>query len=339
MFYKYLSDNILGFANEYKLTPQEMCACLYDFALLLINEDNDEQILPQPTNIWLTGGSKFDYEHSLKEPVKESEWTCNENTKKGDIIVMYCRTPYSCIQSVWRANIDGAYSPFGNWSGRTVITDGIVVPSVKLSELKAHPYFAQLPIVRKNLQGVNGVPLSANDYYELQKLLTEKGFDTSVLPQLYNPNIELVNNVENEKDVEDKLLIPILLKLGYNTADWHRQLAQKAGRNQKAIPDFVFLPKGELHFQNAPMVIEAKYNFQANTEKINAYNQALSYARLMNAQIFGICDKERLIVFRKNNGYFDRYKPAFEKHWENLNDTQTFNLLRKLIGKNAVQNN
>ena len=41
----------------------------------------------------------------------------------------------------------------------------------------------------------------------------------------------------------------MLLQLGYSEADWSRQLSQKAGRTEKAIPDFVFFQRGEKHFE------------------------------------------------------------------------------------------
>ena len=171
---------------------------------------------------------------------------------------MYVLSPYSCIQSIWRSDIDAVYNPFNYYNSRTRATDGNVVPHITLNELKADPYFSKLPLTRKNFQGVNGVQFSATDYKELQRLLKNKGFDVSVLPQLFKPDLELTGHLKNEKDVEEKLLIPLLEKLGFSETDWSRQLSQKAGRKEKVIPDFVFLPKSEINFQNAPMIIEAK---------------------------------------------------------------------------------
>jgi len=338
LLYNDLNENIKKFSNENNLTIEETCACIYDFAFVLLEENKMQTDLPEPTNIWLTGGSKEDYKEFLENPVKDAKsvWACNENTKRGDIIVIYVRTPYSCIQSIWRADIDGVYTPFNYYNSRARVTNGIVTPHISINELKADSYFSQLPIVRKNLQGVNGIQFSATDYQELQRLLKEKGFDTSVLPQLYKPNLEFVEQLKNEKDVEEKLLIPLLEKLGYSEMDWNRQLSQKAGRNEKAIPDFVFLPKGEIHFQNAPMIIEAKYDMSSNIERTKSYNQALSYARLMKSSVFGICDKERLIIYKEKNGYFDRFKPIFEKHWQNINDVEVFRQLKLLIGKEVI---
>lgn len=339
LLYNELNKNIIKFSEENNLTKEETCACIYDFAPMLLENEDERTELPEPTNIWLTGGSKEDYKAFLENPIAgtKSVWTCNENTKRGDIIIMYVRTPYSCIQSIWRADIDGVYTPFGYYNSRTRVTNGIVVPHISLNELKADSYFSQLPITRKNFQGVNGVLFSANDYKELQRLLTDKGLDISILPQLYKPDLEIEGQLKNEKDVEEKLLIPLLDKLGYSDSDWTRQLSQKAGRKEKAIPDFVFLPKGEVHFQNAPLVIEAKFDMSSNIERTKSYNQALSYARLMKSPIFGICDKDRLIIYKEKKGYFDRFNPTFEKHWQNINDAETFRELKLLIGKETIQ--
>ena len=318
LLYNGLNENITKFAENNNLTPEEVCACIYDFAFMLLEEDKNATEMPEPTNVWLTGGDKEDYKDFLKNPVEgaKSVWACNENTKRGDIIVIYVRTPYSCIQSIWRADIDGVYAPFTHHNSISRATNGIVVPHIGIKELKNDTYFSQVPIVRKNLQGVNGIPFTATDYKELQRLLTAKGFDVSVLPQLYSPDLEIAGQLRNEKDVEEKLLIPLLNKLGYSETDWTRQLSQKAGRKEKAIPDFVFLPKGEIHFQNAPMIIEAKFDMSSNIERTKSYNQALSYARMMKSSIFGLCDKERLIIYKEKKGYFDRFKPAFEKHYQ-----------------------
>ncbi|HXH99171.1 MAG TPA: hypothetical protein VNI52_02800 [Sphingobacteriaceae bacterium] len=339
LLYNDLCNVIRKFGEESDLTSEETCACIYDFAFMLLEENKTKSEMPEPTNIWLTGGSKEDYKTFLENPVKgkNSVWTCNENTRRGDIIVMYVLSPYSCIQSIWRADIDGVYTPFNYYNSRTRATNGIVIPPITLNELKSDSYFSNLPLTRKNFQGVNGVQFSAIDYKELQRLLKNKGFDVSVLPQLYNPDLEFVGQLKNEKEVEEKLLIPLLEKLGYSDTDWSRQLSQKAGRNEKAIPDFVFLPKGETHFQNAPLVIEAKFNMSSNIERTKSYSQALSYARLMKSSIFGICDKDRLIIYKEKNGHFDRFTPVFEKHWQSLNDADTFRLLKLLIGKDAIK--
>jgi hypothetical protein len=65
LLYNGLNENITKFAEENNLTPEEACACIYDFAFMLLEEDKNETEMPEPTNIWLTGGSKEDYKTFL----------------------------------------------------------------------------------------------------------------------------------------------------------------------------------------------------------------------------------------------------------------------------------
>ena len=146
--------------------------------------------------------------------------------------------------------------------------------------------------------------------------------------------------IKLEKDVEEKILIPMLKLLGYSEEDWTRQLSQKAGRGLKAIPDFVIFPKGERHFASAPMVIEAKLDMSLITEQRNAFSQGLSYARMLRSSIMGIYDKERLILYRVNkNGIADRNSPLFEEHWLSIyGDTEVGAKLNQLIGREVIAN-
>ena len=117
-----------------------------------------------------------------------------------------------------------------------------------------------------------------------------------------------------------------------------KKLQEKAGRGLKAIPDFVFFPKGEKHFASAPMVIEAKLDMSSIAEQRNAFSQGLSYARMLRSSIMGICDKERLILYRVNkNGIADRNSPLFEEHWLSIyGDAEVGVKLNQLIGREVI---
>lgn len=336
IFYYKICEKLTQFQAENQLTEAELCACIYDFAFML-NEEQPKSKLPKPTNIWFTGASGGDFRIIDNPDCQETHiWACNEYTRRGDIVVMYCLAPRSYIHSIWRAESNGIFNPFDYYKSRTALSEGVIIPSISIKELKADPYFSQLPIVKKNLQGLNGVQLSSSDYKELMRLITDKGGDPSNAPQLYCSTISSIS-IKLERDVEDQLLIPVLQELGYTSKDWSRQCTQKAGRGLKAIPDFVFFPKGEKHLQNAPMVIEAKLNVATQTEYIKAFNQAYSYARMMRSSIMGICDKERLILYRADsNGVFNRNCPIFEEHWAALREAETFNQLQRLIAKDIV---
>lgn len=332
------------FQLENKLSDAEMCACLYDFSMLLYEESTTTQ-LPKPTNVWFTGGSgKEDFAllDSLGKDFginKSCLWACNEKTRRGDIIVMYCKTPRSYIHSIWRASSNGIFNPFDCYHCRTNLCDGILTPPISIKGLKNDKYMSQIPIVRSNLQGLNGVELSAKDYSELLRMIEEKGGDISQYPKLFEGESVDFGKINVEKDVEENILIPILQRLGYNESDWTRQLSLKAGRKEKAIPDFVFFPQGERHFESAPMVIEAKFDMSSMQELQNAFKQGLSYARLLHASIMGICDKERLVLYKIDlNGSADYNAPIFEDHWASIYSNSEIGAeLNHLIGREAIE--
>lgn len=345
MYYFDMCTAFENFQEENGLTAEEFCACLYDYAETLGEDEQIVSELPRPTNIWFVGASKADMQAYKNGELNEDTqiWQCNERTRRGDIIVLYALTPYSSIHSIWRAKSGGFFNPFDAYQTRTTICDCHEVPAVSNKELKEHPYFKELPIVRKNLQGINGVELTATDYQELLKLLQQKGCDITSLPQLIEitdwkkPEITKGNP---EKQVEEKILIPVLEKLGYQPEDWSRQLEQKAGRGLKAIPDFVFFPQGDLHMHNAPLVIEAKYDMSSSKEYDKAFRQGLSYARMLRSGIMGICDQDRLVLFKVTDlGSADKTNPIYEAQWAVINtDVAMFNKLQKIMGKSVIAN-
>lgn len=339
LFYYDICESIKGFQIEYQLTDAEVCALIYGCAELLVNDGSKASELPRPINVWLTGASKEDFNILENGESNNHIWACNERTRRGDIVVIYCKSPYSYIHSIWRASSEGIFNPFDYYHCRTIVSDGVKIPKITYDDLKSHQYLSTIPIVRKNLQGINGVELSSKDYTELLNLIESKGGDISILPKLFENSTEVYHDLKLEQDVEEKLLIPLLDKLGYKHDDWKRQLYQKAGRGMKAIPDFVFFPKGEKGYQNAPFLIEAKLDMSSVIELKKAFGQALSYSRMMQCKIMGICDKERLILYRQtSSGVWDQSKPIFENHWDVINnDAEVFTSLRKIIAPEIIK--
>jgi hypothetical protein len=337
LYYYDICKSLNTYQDENKLSEEELCACVYDYALIYLgNNDDDYSNLPDPTNIWLVGASKEDIKEIEEKGVTSSIWQCSEFTRRGDIVVMYARTPHSCIHSIWRASSGGFFNPFDYYHCRTTVQDGIMVPHIKNSELKQHPYFSQLPIVRKNMQGVNGVELSVQDYTELLKLLEHKGGDISALPKVLDITDYEVPNTPLEKDVEEKILIPFLEKIGYSSDDYTRQLMQKVGRKEKAIPDFVFFPQEQgRHLNIAPFLIEAKLDFKSAQQRQEDFRQALSYAMALQSPLFAICDKERLVIYKSQNA--DIMNPLFENHWAVIHtNPEVFQQIKKTIGKESI---
>ena len=342
-YYYDICEVMNNFQKEHKLTNAEFCACLYDFAPMLLEDSNPAE-LPKPVNVWLTGSAgkgDFEYLDSLGENNDYNTaniWACNERTRRGDIIVVYCNSPRSYIHSIWRANSVGIFNPFDYFHCRTTVCNGVRVPEISFKDLKADPYFSEVSIVRRNLHGINGIELTAENYSELLRFIKEKGGDTSTLPKLFEGGDIDFGEIKLEKDVEENILIPMLERLGYSDDDWSRQLSQKAGRNEKAIPDFVFFPRGEKHFENAPMVIEAKLDMSLITEQQKAFSQGLSYARMLRSSIMGICDKERIILYRVDkDGSANRNEPLYENHWKAIySDDVEGAKLKQLIGREVI---
>ena len=189
------------------------------------------------------------------------------------------------------------------------------------------------------MQGINGIRFSAKDYTELLRLVKEKGVENTDYPQLYAVTSIDFGDIIHEKDVEENILIPILKQIGYNDSDWTRQLQLKAGRKEKAIPDFVFFPRGTTHFESSPLVIEAKLDMSSMIEEQKAFRQALSYARMLRSKLMGICDKERLIIYAlDNSGQCNIDKPIFDNYWQSIySDELIGSTLNQLIGAEVVK--
>lgn len=347
LIYYYDICSVLNeFQQENELTDAELCACLYDYGarVLLDDQSHIEEELPQPTNVWLTGASgkgDFDFLDPLGklQDAKASIWACNERTRKGDLVIVYCTSPRSYLHSIWRADSTGIFNPFDYYHCRTTVRDGVRLPEISFSDLKDDPYFSQLPIVRRNLQGVNGIELSAKDYSELLRLAASKGGNTADFPQLYVGGVMDFGEIRLEKDVEENILIPILRRIGYNDSDWTRQLQLKAGRKEKAIPDFVFFPQGAVHFESAPLVIEAKLDMSSMVEEQKAFRQALSYARLLRSRLMGICDKERFVIYALDtSGSCNIERPLFDNHWQAIYSDEIIGAkLNQLIGSEVIK--
>ena len=339
MWYYDLCTVFNDFQKQYEMTDPEFCACLYDLAASF-KDEVEKKPLPKPINVWLTGADKEDVKFLEKSMDNDSLWTCNENTRRGDIVVLYAVSPNSCIHSIWRADSEGTFNPFDYYQNRTRVSEGVIVSRISLKELKEDPEFGKLPMLNNNLQGINGKRLPSWAYSALLRMIAAKGDDISKIPVLYETKDWNPGKMTSEHDVEERILIPFLHDLGYVDSDWNRQLRLKSGRKEeREIPDFVFFPHGEKQFENAPLLIEAKWLMKSEKDRNDAYRQALSYARMLQSPIFGICDEERLIIYQQQrNGNFNYNAPAFEAHWAAIaGDADVHEELMRLIGATVIK--
>lgn len=199
-----------------------------------------------------------------------------------------------------------------------------------MKELQADEYFSKHPLIRKKFQGVNGWPMSSEDYSELLRIIKAKGFDIDTLPKLYAPTLPQNISIEIERDVEQQLLEPLLNSMGwYENKDFIRQLPIQAGRGHRIFPDYALHYGNKPNEERAKVLIEAKLCMRNNKEREEAYLQARSYARLLNSSVIVLCDKDYLIVYEKKDSFDrDRYKKYC---WGDFENPDTFNELKNKL--------
>lgn len=231
LYYMDLCEVFYNFRIENNLSPNELCAFLYDFAPNFIEKETEE--LPQPTQAWFIGGLKGETEE------ENSLWQCNAETQKGDILVHYETSPISAITHIWRAKTYGVKDPFFHYYANSYLTQGMEIPKITLKELREDEYFSKHSLVRKSFQGVNGWAMTNEDYSELLRILKNKDFDISVLPTPYAPDTPKEISVKNEKQVENQLLEHYLSEMGFEKGkDYIKQLSIRAGRGSVIYPDY-----------------------------------------------------------------------------------------------------
>ncbi len=317
---------LLDFRKKHSMSPYELCAFLYDFAPKYVGGIDSYIIkdLPEPKSAFFIGGSKDDVFLS-GETDSITCWQCNPDTRAGDIIVMYLRTPVSAVDSVCRSVSIGFNDPFFYYYRCTYIANPIGVNQVSQKQLKQDSIFKNVPIVRKNMQGIDGVELKPSEYNHLMDLAKAD------VPRLEFIVTDGNQEFVNEKDVENKLIKPLIAKLGYAEEDYVQQLYIEIGNHNRAlIPDFVLLPVTTRGHQSAFALIEAKHSIPNQKAMEEVRIQARSYARQLNVQYSVIASKDRIWVSSPNDDFTG---DSFEATWDELNDADTFSKLLKLVGK------
>ena len=311
------------FRVDNALSPYELWAFLYDFAPNYIGGLDSYLIkeLPEPRGAFFIGGSEDDIGLS-DNPL--ALWQCNEETRVGDMIVMYFKTPVSAIDSVWRACSVGFIDPFFYYYRCTYIGNRKKINHVTQKMMKDDPIISALPIVRKNMQGINGVELLPSEYNHLMDMAGVELF------RFQYEEESISENISREKDVEDKLIKPLLLKLGYEEKDYTQQLYIEIGNHNHAlIPDFVLLPNRSAGHSSAFAIIEAKKTIPNDKVLEETKTQARSYANQLKTRYSVVASKEKIWIMSEKDDYS---KDIFIAAWAELYDPDVFYQLEKMIG-------
>lgn len=258
-------------------------------------------------------------------------WQCSPDTRAGDMIVFYMTSPDSKIDSVFRSISEGFNDPFFWYYRCCYISHFQKIKNdvFTIKFMKADPTFKNLPIVKKNMQGVNGTEIPAKNYNYIAKksglknpiLIKECGFEF---------NIESKMEIKNEHDVELKILEPLLEKLGWTKGDYVTQMVLKMGRNEKTIPDYVINPIFTPYHEKGDFVWKAKKDISNKKQLEDAKGQVVSYARRLCAKKCGVISSQDIWIMDNIDDYTDF---IFESSIENLKNDDIFNKLKKIAGK------
>ncbi|MBD5374317.1 MAG: DNA recombination protein RmuC [Bacteroides sp.] len=324
MYYWSICQIFRDISIKYDLTPNEVCVFIYDFLPSIISKATNT--LPKPTQCWFIGGIINKFTGSENE-----SWQVNRDTQSGDILVHYETTPKSAVTTIWRAESNGYVDPFFHWHSCAQIGQRISIPHITLAELKQDEYFSTFPLTRKNFQGVNGFPMPAEAYNRLLEIIATKGGDVSSLPKLYAPIFKSDASINNEKDVEERLIIPLLESLGLQAGrDYKQQMGIHVGTGHRVIPDFVIHYKEVDGEEEARILIEAKYEMSNRKNIDSAFKQARSYALNLKADCLITCDKSKLLIYTKTQGDFHKDKYTCLP-WADIENPDIFNNLRKIF--------
>lgn len=343
LYYLEMCIALHNFACENELESKaELCAFLYDYEMTLIREEMEESAsedMPEvPTQAWILTGNMGEGEKNMSHGF----WQASPLTQKGDLMLFYEKSPVMKLNSVWRAQEDGVVDPFFYYYSNTYIGNRIDIPEDKAltyKEFKDNEYFKvenrgkKGNYVSKNFQDVSGWEVTSADYKEIRRMLEAKGYDTSVLPNLFIPEALEDLEISDEHDVEEKLIVPTLSQMGWNQGvDYLRQVTLHLGREDKGRTDFSLFPYGDGQ-KKAKVVIEAKYSIKNKQEFEEAYEQAESYAVMQRATLFFVIDNKTIHPYVKLK---DEYVKADcgVLRWSELydnNDGTAFLQLKRLI--------
>ena len=333
-YYIYLCEALFEFRKINNFKPEELCAFLYDFAPTVLKELEDKE-LSEPSKVWFVGGSKFDFDFLDKATDESKErWQGNVDAKRGDIVVMYCVSPRSYIHSIWRVIGDGFSDPFFYYYSVVYLSKPIRLDvHVTQADLRNNLLWSNNPLVRKNLQGINGYPIKYLEYLELLSILESKGQNIDSLP-LIKPTSRLeTDDLKDERDVEIRLIEPFLKLLKYKPMDWLRQMPVKMGRGERNYPDYCFGANPERGEETAKMILESKYEIKTQKELQQAYLQTKSYAMRLQADKFVIAAREGIWIYQpKNNVY--KFDEVYHCNWVDIENPDVLHKLQQMIGNN-----
>lgn len=335
--------NDFAIYNEIE-SAAEFCAFIYDYELPMIKEEidneNSDDMPSTPGQAWIIVGNFSEGEKSMEHGF----WQANELTEKGDILLFYEKSPVKALNSIWIAQQNGVIDPFFHYYSNTYIGNKIAIPedqAVTFDDFKRSEYFISRDkkgnFVSKNFQDVSGWAVNSEDYSEILRILESKGFDTSTLPKLYEPSKIGDVAIELEKDVSEKLLIPLLEQMGWkNGVDFKGEVEFNAGRTKTnhssdKRPDFCLHIIEKNDDIEAKVAIEVKKHMKTQKEIHDNFVQGRSYAKWGAVQVLVLVDMRQILVYeRDKDNKFNENMPK-KYSWADMENPDKYSELKKLL--------
>jgi len=336
-YYWELCKSIRKFALQYEISVRDIPVFLYGFAPNIIDKFQFHQNLPPPRRAFFVGGGinnngDFYYLDNASEDAIYN-WQGNPETEPGDIIVMYCLSPRSYIHSIWRAVSPGSVDPFFYFFRNVYIGYPILVAPITWNEIKNDPILKEYPLVKGNMQGINGRNIPNTYYKRIMEILQDKNQNIELLPQLNDTEVSS-EQINDERDVEKHLLEPLLKRLNYSENIWVRQMNLRMGRGEKVYPDYVIFPEMERNNERGEWIWEAKYSISNHKQLFEDFGQAKSYALRLQAKGLGLVSIEGIWICKKE---FTFENLKFWS-WNQVKQVDLFNEIFELVGNKIYKN-
>ena len=328
LYYGKICEALYDFREKHNMSPYELCAFLYDFAPKYVGGTDCYIIkdIPSPKSAYFIGGPRDDAFLSDDENII-TPWQCSPDTMAGDAVVMYLKSPISAVDSVWRSVSIGFNDPFFYYYRCVYIAKPCKINRISQKQLEQDSVFGKMPIVKKNMQGLNGVELYPSVYNHLLDMAE------SDLPR-FEVLISDDYTLTREKDVEDKLIKPFLSELGYTEKDYKQQLYIEIGNHNYAlIPDFVINPIVSKGHQFGDFIIEAKYSVPSNKILEEVKSQVRSYAKQFGAKYSVIASKEGIWITSVADDYTES---VISFTWAELKNEDNFYKVFNMLGKGKL---
>ncbi|MFW5751839.1 MAG: hypothetical protein ACOCW8_00730 [bacterium] len=337
-YYYNICEILHGFRNKHDIDAKEFPAFFYSFGLKTMEKTSEED-LPKPSRVYFLGAgngggneeNNLDF-NFLDEADKNSTtvWGAgNLNIKKGDLVLFYCVSPRKYLHSIWRALEDSYIDPFRFHYFCVKLGYPQKIIPVSFQELKRNSVFKENSTVNSHMQGMNGRPLTVQEYSELLNMIENKGQSTGSLIKLpvYNRG---GTHIESERDVEMQLIEPLLKDLGFQNNDWVRQMPIRMGRQTKYFSDYAIHVNQTKGKEKAKIILEAKYSINSGKQLQEAFDQARSYGLRLQSEKIVLADRDFIWVYSKNKSDFDSI-PTLKMHWNELtNSDNLYKLSKKL---------